>query len=497
MSNFFQKLLWNIAGAEIPLLEKCQTDHKKFSAIGATILMTSFIAFCAGTSAAWYFTQKGNDDSGTIGWSLAFGLIWALLIFCIDRSLVITLKKDPTKTRQSYVIPLLSRSLLAIIIAFMVSIPLELLIFEDYITANEENFKANQVAVLGEQLKDNSGENILSSRINNADSTLMQIGRVSDKLDKEIRDIQTRINKLEQEKKTPMTPAYRDAKNRYDKAIKDYNIARANYTNENSKEYPSQSLLSSYTSQMNVASSVQRTARQDMNKAAQECRNMKQNEIDKLIPQRDAKTTEKNNKDIAYNNTLESQLKDKNRIQEITDERLKKEIIKQEHLSNGNHFIHNFQILEYSVWQRDKNGNLTDETQLMFLWLIRLLFFIVEILPTIVKIVSPVGSYERLVYAEEQQLMEYINSDEYNDRIRNIHNLAISIQEELQQQQHDLEIDLKRQLIEKMKNAQIEVAEYAITKWRENEMKKIDSNMSSAKKSKDEENELDNGGILV
>lgn len=97
MNNWFQKLLWNISGAELPILEKCQTDHKKFSAIGATILMTAFIALCAGTSAAWYFTQKGDDSSGMFGWSLAFGSLWATLIFCIDRSLVITLKKDPTK----------------------------------------------------------------------------------------------------------------------------------------------------------------------------------------------------------------------------------------------------------------------------------------------------------------------------------------------------------------------------------------------------------------
>ena len=105
MNNDFQHLLWNIAGAEIPILEKCRTDHKKFSVIGATILMTAFIALCAGTSAAWYFTQKGTDDSGNFGWSFLFGLIWAILIFCIDRSLVITLKKDPTKKRQTIIVP--------------------------------------------------------------------------------------------------------------------------------------------------------------------------------------------------------------------------------------------------------------------------------------------------------------------------------------------------------------------------------------------------------
>ena len=93
--NRFQKVLWTISGAEITILEseKCRTDHKRFGAIGATIAITTFIAFLSGTSAAWYFTQRGTDTTGHMGWAIAFGFVWATLIFCIDRSLVITLKK--------------------------------------------------------------------------------------------------------------------------------------------------------------------------------------------------------------------------------------------------------------------------------------------------------------------------------------------------------------------------------------------------------------------
>ena len=109
MGSRFQRFLWTVAGAELDILEKCRTDHKKFAAIGATILMTAFIAFCAGTSAAWYFTQSGDETSGSLGWAMLFGLIWALLIFCIDRSLVITLKKDPSAKKQKFWVPLLSR----------------------------------------------------------------------------------------------------------------------------------------------------------------------------------------------------------------------------------------------------------------------------------------------------------------------------------------------------------------------------------------------------
>ena len=471
MNSWFQKFLWNVAGAETPILEKCQTDHKKFSAIGATILMTAFIALCAGTSAAWYFTQKGSDDSGAFGWSLVFGAIWATLIFCIDRSLVITLKKKENRKSTWWVVPFVSRAALAIIVAFMVSIPLELVIFEDYIKGNEENFEANQIAILGTQLKSNSGEDVLTKQISDADATLKKLDKESEKLGKDIDGLQSQINSLEAAKRNPQSTAYRNAKSRYDAAQKNYNAASANY-NEYKRRNP-YATTNPYTSQKNNASSAMSSARSDMNAAAQAWRNEKQAEIDRLTPQRDAKITEKQQKDQSYSTTLASQLSDKGRAQKVAEEREIKEASKQEKLANGNHFIRNFQILEYAVWQRDKDGNLTDTTQLLFLWLVRILFFIVEILPTVVKIVSPVGSYERMVAAEEKNLIEYLNSDEYCDMIKNIHKLALSSQEELQQQQHDAEIDLKKSILEQIKGAQLEVAQLAIKKWKEQEKAKL------------------------
>lgn len=471
MSSWFQKFLWNVAGAETPILEKCQTDHKKFSAIGATILMTAFIALCAGTSAAWYFTQKGTDDSGAFGWSLLFGAIWATLIFCIDRSLVITLKKKENRKSTWWVVPFVSRAALAIIVAFMVSIPLELVIFEDYIKGNEENFEVNQITSFGEQYKKMTKEDVLDKQISDADVTLKKLDRESEKLGKDIDGLQSKINSLEAAKKNPQSTAYKNAKSRYETAQRNYNAASANY-NEYKRRNP-YTTTNPYTSQRNSASSAMSSARGDMNAAAQAWRSEKQAEIERLTPQRDAKIAEKQQKDQTYSTTLMSQLSDKGRAQKAAQEREIKEASKQEKLANGNHFIRNFQILEYAVWQRDKDGNLTDTTQLMFLWLVRILFFIVEILPTVVKIVSPVGSYERMVAAEEKNLIEYLNSDEYCDMIKNIHKLALSSQEELQQQQHDAEIDLKKSILDQIKGAQLEVAQLAIEKWKEQEKAKL------------------------
>ena len=471
MSSWVQKLLWNVAGAETPILEKCQTDHKKFSAIGATILMTAFIALCAGTSAAWYFTQKGTDESGAFGWSLAFGIIWATLIFCIDRSLVITLKKKEDRKVTWWVVPFISRAALAIIVAFMVSIPLELVIFEDYIKGNEENFEANQIAILGDQLKSNSGEDVLNTRISDADVTLKKLDKEATKLGKEADELQKKINNLEAAKKNPQSKAFRDAQSRFNTASQNYNTALSKY-NEYRRLHPD-AISNPYTSQKNNASSAKSSASSDMAVARRAWVEEKQAEINKLIPQRDAKIAEKQQKDQTYNTTLTSQLSDKGRAQEAASQREIKEASKQEKLAKGNHFIKNFQILEYSVWQRDKDGNLTDSTQLMFLWLVRVLFFIVEILPTVVKIVSPVGSYERMIAAEEKNLIEYMASSEYCDMIKNIHKLALSSQEELQQQQHDAEIDLKKSILYQIKAAQMEVAQLAIEKWKEQEKAKL------------------------
>ena len=131
----------------------------------------------------------------------------------------------------------------------------------------------------------------------------------------------------------------------------------------------------------------------------------------------------------------------------------------------------------------------------MFGWLIRLLCFIIEILPTIVKIVSPIGSYERMVHAEEQSLLEYLESTEYDNQIKSIHRLALSTQSELQQEQHDQEIALKKELLDKIKQSQLEVATAAIEKWKEQELAKI--NTVSSTSSSEEDDDEDGSGVPV
>ncbi|MBD8040761.1 DUF4407 domain-containing protein [Phocaeicola sp. Sa1CVN1] len=486
MTTRFERILWAIAGAERHILEKCRTDHKKFSAIGATILMTSIIAFVAGSSAAWYFTKNGVDASGDFLGAVIFGIIWSLLIFCIDRSLVITLKKNPTAIAYNfkekitlfiklYFTPLFTRSLLAGIIAFMVSVPLELFIFEDYILSNKEDFEANEQRILGERLKENSGEELFNDRIKSADVTLNRLGQEKDQLKSEVEQFEAKIDKLKREKQTPNSKEYIAAQNKYNIARKKYNELQLNYRAENKKKEPSISLLSSYERQIKIAMNDMQNAQKQLNTAKLAWENRIQKEIDSNQLVLNEKKSAKEKTEESYNNTLQSQLNDKNHVQELVDERRTREETKGNALSNGNQFITNFQILEYSVWQRDKNGNLTDITQLLFLWLVRTLFFIIEILPTIVKIVSPIGSYERMVYAEEQAIKEYVNSGEFKDSIFRIQQLKQNERENAIKCQTEAELNIRNEIAKQIELAQVDVSKTYIDRWKQKELKKIES----------------------
>jgi hypothetical protein len=110
------------SGADTSLLKKCsEGEQNKFAGIGATVFFTALMACIAGSYALYtvfdnYYTAVG------------FGIIWGLLIFNLDRYIVSTIKK-----RNNLVDELLQatpRILLAVIIAVVISKPLELKIFQ-------------------------------------------------------------------------------------------------------------------------------------------------------------------------------------------------------------------------------------------------------------------------------------------------------------------------------------------------------------------------------
>jgi len=110
------------SGADTNILDSCSPgEQTKYAGIGATVFFTAVMAFIAASYAL--YTVFDNYLS-----AIAFGLVWGLLIFNLDRFIVSTIKKkDNFKSELLQASP---RILLAVIIAIVIAKPLELKIFE-------------------------------------------------------------------------------------------------------------------------------------------------------------------------------------------------------------------------------------------------------------------------------------------------------------------------------------------------------------------------------
>jgi len=117
-----KKFFLQCSGADQRLLKDCsEGEQTKFIGIGATVFFTAVMAFIASSYAL--FTVF--DDPYI---AMGFGVVWGLLIFNLDRFIVSTIRK-----RDSFASEFLQatpRIILAIIIAVVISKPLEIKIFE-------------------------------------------------------------------------------------------------------------------------------------------------------------------------------------------------------------------------------------------------------------------------------------------------------------------------------------------------------------------------------
>jgi hypothetical protein len=109
-------------GTDKMLLSTCsEGEQTKYVGIGATVFFTAVMAFIASSYAL--FTVFDNAFI-----AMAFGLVWGLLIFNLDRFIVSTIRKRDRFWNEF--LQATPRILLAIIIAIVISKPLEIKIFE-------------------------------------------------------------------------------------------------------------------------------------------------------------------------------------------------------------------------------------------------------------------------------------------------------------------------------------------------------------------------------
>ncbi len=110
------------SGSDTDILDTCSIgEQNKFAGIGATVFFTAVMAFIACSYAL--YTVFDNPIA-----AVSFGFVWGLLIFNLDRFIVSTIKKRDNIIDE--IIQASPRLILAVIIAIVISKPLELKIFE-------------------------------------------------------------------------------------------------------------------------------------------------------------------------------------------------------------------------------------------------------------------------------------------------------------------------------------------------------------------------------
>ena len=467
--SFFTRFLWFVAGADIEMLSLCPLDYKKYEAIGMTILMTSLVGFAAGSSAAWYFTEDAL-------WTLVFGLFWSLLIFSIDRSLVVTLKKDPYK-KSYYVLPLVFRGFLAILVAGIMSIPLELLVFNGFIQNDIENYKSD---LLKQQHKD-SFDAQQSAEYHSKSKSLNQLLKMeSCKKD----DIEMLINNKRSERQRevnmlnhPNTTTYNNAQasaNGLQRQLNElYSLPNSDYRRNR---------IPGLRSQISHQRSVMASERNAWNSKVNAHISELDNEIAQLsdalrvVKEKIAKTDrEKQRVDstsVSYQARAEESLNK-------TDERFR----------NGNNFTLYYAVLAHAIYKTHKvthermgtdGKTYTYETEefvnkdfMFLLWFIRAMFFVIELLPSIVKVVSKAGQYELRVYHQEEELKKYLHSQEYQDYCYKMLHGDNQLEMDLQAQRHDAEKKVQHDIIQAIINAEESVAKDSIDNWEKLEKGKM------------------------
>jgi hypothetical protein len=128
------------SGVEHSILERCPSDVNKYVGIGATVFFTGVLAFISSGYALYTVFESY--------WAaIPFGIIWGLMIFNLDRYIVLSMKSNGSWWRDWVVA--LPRLALAILLALVISKPLEMKIFEkeiqaELVTMEQEVYKQQE-----------------------------------------------------------------------------------------------------------------------------------------------------------------------------------------------------------------------------------------------------------------------------------------------------------------------------------------------------------------
>jgi hypothetical protein len=467
------------SGADREILNEYPTEWNKFAGIGATIFLTACLALLSGAYAMHFVFDN-------VLFSLIFGIFWAIVIFNLDRYIVLSLrkekiptstdikrepdlnKKDELKTERNRLLwhqTLMAspRFIIALIIAVTVSKPIELRLFQNRI-------EKELASIVEEAGKDFDKEE----------------QKITEDLNKQL----TSINKQEQDDKSAVfsnNPIYQDAKTKIP-IIETYIEDKEQQITSNKKVIDANRYQETRyrTTTNQVTGEIIRTpysvwlpnatarAKIEENKVLESERQKlltelgeqkkKQNDVETSLSQQ---ATSISDKYISSKNNIQKQIDDRNKDYELRKRDWIEKNKKSADLPARLEALGNISSFGNSIWWAS--------------FVITLLFIALETAPVVVKLLTKRGPYdERLdvieyqVYIEESRKVDSLNREvnEYMKLANEAAKLSGTLKLDAEKDKLDIELRNNRELLNKLADYQKELAEIYAEAWFQEEKTK-------------------------
>lgn len=468
-----KELLIFCSGSDKDLINQCpKSERNKYASIGATVLLTSILAAIS-SGYALYTIFRGEEYA--LESAIGFGLLWATIIFNLDRYIVSSLRKEGNWQRELlYAAP---RLVIAILISLVIAKPLEVRIFASRIE-----------------------QQILQDKRQKLEDEKLSIDKLNDltKLENTMQSQASELGILDSLRQgDPTSDDFRKLLGDRNLALQDLNnISKSNNPKifeYNSKISQIKSSIGNYREivEDSTGTVIERKLLSEAKKSINDLyysRNVLLNEIkakENRVKNLDAEIQKKRDDHRAIMaqriNEKEAEIAQTKQTKVQSDSIAKiqfDESVKVKERSYNNNFITQVEAL----------GNLTSDTFSTMWWtsiLIMLLFITIEIAPIIVKLLSKRGPYDQLLerveyeyYLEQQKIISDRN-DEINNlltEIQSLNKLKGEVRMKTEKSKLDAELKANTSILDEIATRQADLAKIAIEKWYNDELSSLQGN---------------------
>lgn len=437
-----QYFLWLVAGSEISVLKKCPNDYNRHANIGLMIIITSMFAgmtaFIAGS------TFEKENTTGVV----IFAFVWAFLIFSLDRSMVNSIKKDPTQAEKSIWGYFAPRLVLAIILSFFMSIPIEHIVFSEKITfqmnENNKDYWLKRQEELNKGYDTKKTETSLNIYTTNSDKLDIELQK--DCKECPLPEYKTPIAAANQIDRNEL-PILAGDKTKTQKAADDYfetlRKQQTDYWNQNNSLNDQINKIAA----KNVIPDNELRRLYNVNNIAKNQFNLRNQEVIRL--RREAQK--------ACDKWKDEKRKEKARVDSLKT--------KSQDLLIANNDSIRIQSDEYKKDIESMQGFDTQFVTLFLMpdagvqvlkWLIFLALLVIEILPTFLKLKTPIGQYDNEMYKADKE-----TEIQTKTRITKFEIEALEIED----YRKSKEIEMNKNLIDKVVSIEERLANEMLEEW--------------------------------